>query len=102
MLCAIWYHLHNLKNVKNTHGGVLLLVKSQALAFNFTKSNTPPWVSFYVLKIMQMVQNRAKLLIFSNYDPETFHFEYNAHAEKLLHLFFSKSQLQNSGKYGNT
>ena len=35
MLCAIWYHLYNLKNVKNTHGGVLLLV---------TKSNTPPWV----------------------------------------------------------
>ena len=25
--CAIWYHLYNLKNVKNTHGGVLLLVK---------------------------------------------------------------------------
>ena len=24
MLCAIWYHLHDLKNVKNTHGGVLL------------------------------------------------------------------------------
>ena len=23
----IWYHLYNLKNVKNTHGGVLLLVK---------------------------------------------------------------------------
>ena len=23
---AIWYHLHNLKNEKNTHGGVLLLV----------------------------------------------------------------------------
>ena len=20
--CAIWYHLYNLKNVKNTHGGV--------------------------------------------------------------------------------
>ena len=30
MLCAIWYHLHNLKNVKNTHGGVLLLVQLQA------------------------------------------------------------------------
>ena len=27
MFCAIWYHLHNLENVKNTHGGVLLLVK---------------------------------------------------------------------------
>ena len=22
MHCAIWYHLHNLKNVKNNHGGV--------------------------------------------------------------------------------
>ena len=30
MHCAIWYHLHNLKNVKNIHGGVLLLVKLQA------------------------------------------------------------------------
>ena len=27
--CAIWYHLYNFKNVKNTHGGVLLLVKLQ-------------------------------------------------------------------------
>ena len=24
---AIWYQLHKLKNVKNIHGGVLLLVK---------------------------------------------------------------------------
>ena len=23
--CAIWFHLYNLKNVKNTDGGVLLL-----------------------------------------------------------------------------
>ena len=29
------------QKVKNTHGGVLLLVKSQAEACNFTKSNTP-------------------------------------------------------------
>ena len=28
--CAIWYHLYNLKNMKNTHGGVLILVKLQA------------------------------------------------------------------------
>ena len=34
--CAIWYHMHNFKNVKNTHGRVLLLVKLQALACNFT------------------------------------------------------------------
>ena len=26
MFCTIRYHLYNLKNVKNTHGGVLLLV----------------------------------------------------------------------------
>ena len=30
MFCAIWYFLYNLKNVKNTHGGVLFLVKLQA------------------------------------------------------------------------
>ena len=38
MFCAIWYHLHNLKNVKNTHGGMSLLVKLQAY---ITKSDTP-------------------------------------------------------------
>ena len=26
MFCAIWYHLYNLKKVKNTYGGVLMLV----------------------------------------------------------------------------
>ena len=30
MRCAIWYHLCNLKSVKNTNGGVLILVKLQA------------------------------------------------------------------------
>ena len=25
MLCAIWYHLYNLKNVNNTHGGFSLV-----------------------------------------------------------------------------
>ena len=29
VLSMIWYHLYNLKNVKNTHGGVLLLAKLQ-------------------------------------------------------------------------
>ena len=32
MLCAIWYHLYNLKNVKNIHEGFLLLVNLQASA----------------------------------------------------------------------
>ena len=30
MRCAIWCYLRNLKSVKNTHGGVFLLVKLQA------------------------------------------------------------------------
>ena len=44
MRCVIWYHLYNLKNVKQTHGGVLLLVKLQAKTCNLTKIDTPPWV----------------------------------------------------------
>ena len=44
MFCAICYHLYNFKNVKNTHGGVLLLVKS-------SKSKTPPWVLFTFFKL---------------------------------------------------
>ena len=39
MVCAIWYHLH--KNMKNTHGGVLLLVKLQACT-NGTKTRKVP------------------------------------------------------------
>ena len=54
MLCAIWYHLYNLKNVKNTCAEVLLLVKLQAEACNFTKSNGT------LLK----VPNRTKRLIY--------------------------------------
>ena len=41
MLCAIWYYLSNFKNVKNTHGSVLILV---------TKSKTPPSVFFTFFK----------------------------------------------------
>ena len=44
MRYMIWYYLYNLKNVKNTHGRVLLLVKLQAKTCNFTKSHSPPWV----------------------------------------------------------
>ena len=42
MRCVIWYHLQNSKNMKNTHGGVLLLI---------TKSNIPPWVFFTFFKL---------------------------------------------------
>ena len=46
MLCVIWHHFNNLKNVKNIHGGVSLL----ALACNFTNRNTPPSVLFSFFK----------------------------------------------------
>ena len=55
-LFAISYHLYKFKNVKNTHGGVLFLVKLQAEAYNFTESNTPPWVLFKFHKL----PNRGK------------------------------------------
>ena len=64
-LCTIWYHLHNLKNVKNTHGGVLLLVKLQASTCNFTKSNALPWVFFTFFKLYkrhQIAQHSALYL----------------------------------------
>ena len=51
MRCAIWYHLYNLKDVKNIHGGVLILVKLQTEDCNFTKINTLPWVFFMFLKL---------------------------------------------------
>ena len=40
MFCAIWYHFYNLKHVKNTHGGMFLLLKLQASVCKFTKSVT--------------------------------------------------------------
>ena len=54
MFCTIWYRLNNLKNVKNTHAQVLLLVKLQASACNFTKGNTPPWVLFTFFKLYKI------------------------------------------------
>ena len=45
---AIWYHLYNLKNVKNTHGEMLPLAKLLS-----------SMGVFHVFKIVQMVPNRA-------------------------------------------
>ena len=38
------------KKHENTHGGELLLIKFQALAYIFPKSNTPLWVFFTLFK----------------------------------------------------
>ena len=48
-LCTIWYHLCNLKNVKNTHGTVILLFKLKVEVCNFTKSITFSWMFFTFL-----------------------------------------------------
>ena len=55
--CDALRDFYNLKNVKNTHGEVLLLVKLQAKTFNFTKSNIPPWVFFTFFKLYKFYQN---------------------------------------------
>ena len=44
------------KKRKNTYEGVLLLIKLQALACNFTKSNTSPWVYFTFFKLYKWNQ----------------------------------------------
>ena len=54
---AICFLVYDLKNAKNIHGGVLLLVK-------FTKINTTPWVFWLFLKILQMAPNRENHLKF--------------------------------------
>ena len=56
MRCGSWYHVYNLKNVKNTHGRVLILVKLQTSACNFTKINTRPWVVFTFFKLYKWYQ----------------------------------------------
>ena len=69
MHCAIWYYLYNSKNVKNTHGGVLILVKLQASAWVFftffTKINTPPWVIFTFFKLYKWYQIAQRIIFLS-------------------------------------
>ena len=60
MLCAIWYHLYNLETVKNTHGGMSLLVKLQAYV---TKSNTPLWVFFTFFKLYKWYQTAQRITL---------------------------------------
>ena len=60
MLCTIWYHLYNLENVENTHGGVSLSVP---------KSDTPPWVFFTFFKLYKCYQIAQRITII----PDVFH-----------------------------
>ena len=70
---AILYHLHNLKNVKNTHGGVLLLLKlqlykvwyqiAQCITTVSIKNTSPFQFSSNHLKITKKLFNILKLII---------------------------------------
>ena len=48
MCCAIWYHLYNLKNVKNTHGGGQMVQKSRNASY----------VNVYIKFIMNLVESQ--------------------------------------------
>ena len=69
MRCSIWYHLYNVKNVKNITGGVLILVKLQAEACNFTKINSPPWMFFTFFKLYKWYQIAQRTIYYDSYDP---------------------------------
>ena len=75
MRCAIWYHLYNLKKVKNTHGGILILVLKLTLLHgcfsrflncaNDTKSRNAPHMEYLPLKaglLKQVLRPGATLI----------------------------------------
>ena len=64
VISQVWYHLYNLKDLKSTHGGVLLLVTDKAC--NFTKCNIPPWVFFTFLKLYKWYQI-AQIISFNEF-----------------------------------
>ena len=69
---------------------MLLLVKLQLLACNFTNSNTPPWF-FHAFKILQKVPNCAMRHMFTkNLNPSVpipWYGQYTA--GKLVQIFFT-------------
>ena len=57
--CAIWYQLYDFKNVKNTHGGVLLLV-NEFRSVTLIKVTLALKIVTLTLKIVQIVPNGVK------------------------------------------
>ena len=79
MLCAIWYHFYNLKNVKNTFEGMSLLVKLQAY---FTKSNTLLWLFFTFLNLHKWYQIVQHITLKINHRCKSYS-QYNAQIKKV-------------------
>ena len=99
MFCAIWYHFQNLKNMKNTYGGVLLLVTLQVLACNFTKSKTPH-VVFHVVWVKQMVPNCAKHLTWIQFRSYISQRKYFSEINEILPGLFRKILTKKPLVYG--
>ena len=57
-------NVKNMKNVKNTDGEVIVLLKLQTSACNFTKSITPPWVFSPFLNCTNSTKSRKASQIF--------------------------------------
>ena len=69
--CAIWQHLYNFKKVKNTHGGVLILVKLQAKAKQSNNLNPFPQISInslnpFLVTSLQSLETSKKTRRLSN------------------------------------
>ena len=90
MLSAISYQLYNLKNAKNIHGGVLLLVKLQANAYIFTKSSTPPWVFFMSFKLYKWYQMEQSIIILFKQFLKVFRYKILHFPDPLLTFCYSK------------
>ena len=65
MLFAVW--CAQFKERENTLGVVLLSVKLQAGACNFTESNTPPWVFFTFFKLYKWCQTAQSITYIIQY-----------------------------------
>ena len=60
MRCAIWYHLHNLKKVKNTHRGVLILANRTTRHVSVLKT------LFHFLPTKKALQAMNCVILFSS------------------------------------
>ena len=78
--------------IKKTHKS-LLLVKMQAKACNFTRSNTPPWAFFVFSKLYkwyQLAQNITYMTLSNVYDGA---FCENYFGKSFHHKSFTRSYL---------
>ena len=69
MFCMIWYHLYSLKNVKNTHGGVWLLVKLQAKKPNAQLFSSIADARKFFFRSHSMFEPSSSFVIFFKVNP---------------------------------